>query len=68
MTITEAQRQALQDFVLLSQASELLDRKAELMWMRVPRDPRVDEVQATSADVHDAADKALDKVLEEFGA
>lgn len=65
--MTAEQRQALQDFVLLAQAGDLLDRRAELMWMRVPRDQRVGATQATSADVYELADRALDEVLKVFG-
>lgn len=68
MILTEAQRQALQDLVLCEDAYRALVRRGELLVTHRPGDPKLDPLSATIADVGEAADKALDKVLEEFGA
>ena len=66
--MTDEQKKALEDYVLLCEAGERLDRKAELLFMyRVTKkNERLDAIQATAADVHEESEQALDRVLKLF--
>ena len=65
--MTDEQRAAFQDLVLLDQVAKVLDRKAEQAYCRPFRNPKAGSIGAVACDVRDELDQTLDRILKLYG-